>query len=212
MILPLCAALLCFGVCLPLFLHYKKALRPVLGALFKCTGTACALVLALIAGIRLNPTCFLCAGALLLHLTADYLIEFSLPLGSAFFGAGHLLYIAYFVKTFSLSLPAWICFAILVTALAVVLYLWRSKVKNQMLMFSVYGVLLSAMTAAGVGCGLPHASLQGALTAAGAAIFYVSDLLLLQRLLFRTGRLMPWLVMITYYAAQLLLASACLLS
>ena len=79
-------------------------------------------------------------------------------------------------------------------------------------MFIVYGIILSVMTAAAVGCGFPQASTQGTLTALGGAVFFISDALLLQRLLFRTGRFMPWAVMITYDTAQLLLASACLFS
>ena len=57
----------CFGICLPLFLYYKKSLRLHLASAYKSLGTLCAFLPALIAAIRLEPACWICAAALLLN-------------------------------------------------------------------------------------------------------------------------------------------------
>ena len=72
-------------VCLPFFMHYKRSLRYRLAAL------------------RLDPRCWVCFAALMLHAIADYLFEFSLFWGEGFFLAGHICYIAFFTKLFPVS-------------------------------------------------------------------------------------------------------------
>ncbi len=210
MFLPIGASLLSLGVCLPLFMYYKKSPRPVIAAMFKSLGTACALVVALVAAIRLDSRCFLFVAGISLHVIADYLLEFTFPLGVAFFAGGHLLYIAFFIKVFSLTIPAGICFAVLVFMLVLVFRQWRDKMKKQLPMFAFYGLILSALTAVAVGSGIPQASIGGTLAAVGGVLFFLSDFMLLQRILFPTGRIMPWAVMVSYYAAQLFLAISCL--
>ena len=64
-------------VCLPFFLYYKSHLRYRLAAAYKTLGTLGAASLALIAAIRLEPHCWICFAALLLHAVADYLLEFN---------------------------------------------------------------------------------------------------------------------------------------
>ena len=82
---------LCMLVCLPLFMHYKHhALRYKLAAAFKTCGTLCAAVLALTAALRLDPRCWICFAALMLHAVADYILEFNLWGGAGFFLAGAL--------------------------------------------------------------------------------------------------------------------------
>ncbi len=210
MFLPIGASLLSLGVCLPLFMYYQKALRPVLAAIFKSLGTACALVVALVAAIRLDPRCYLFVAGIGLHVIADYLLEFSFPLGVGFFAGGHLLYIAFFIKVFSITVPAGICFAVLIFMLFLVFRQWHGKMKKQLPIFAAYGFILCALTAIAVGSGILQASLGGTLAAVGGALFFLSDFMLLQRILFPTGRIMPWAVMVSYYAAQLFLAISCL--
>ena len=43
------------------------------------------------------------------------------------------------------------------------------------------------------------------------SLFFISDVMILVRLLFTAGRSVDWLIMITYYAAQLLFGLSCLL-
>ena len=73
-------------VCLPFFMHYKKALHYKLAASFKALGTLCAASLALTAALRLDPHYWICFAALVLHAVADYLLEFNL-----YWGEGLLL-------------------------------------------------------------------------------------------------------------------------
>ena len=85
-----------YGVCLPQYLHYKKTGKLALGCAYKSLGTLCAFTMALIAAIRLDPRCYICAGAILLYAAADYLLEFQFMLGAGFFLAGHILSVAFF--------------------------------------------------------------------------------------------------------------------
>ena len=82
-------AILCLGICMPLFLFHKKALRYILATSFKALGTFCAVVPALVAAIRLDPRCYVCVAALCLHTVADIFMEFSIFWGAGFFMAGH---------------------------------------------------------------------------------------------------------------------------
>ena len=209
MFLPACASLLCLGVCLPLFLHYKTP-QPVLGALFKSLGTACAFVIALVAALKLEPLCWICVVALALHVVADYLLEFHFPLGMGAFMAGHLAYIAFFFQRFSWSTACWICVAGFLLMMAFILWQWRQRAGGQIKLFALYGAVLCTMVGMAVGGGLSCFTLSGALVAAGGALFYLSDAVLLRRLLFPTGPDFSLLIMITYYAAQLLFGCSCL--
>jgi len=85
-------------------------------------------------------------------------------------------------------------------------------VKDRLLIVIPYGVVLCAMCACAFGGGLTQYTLQGTLIAAGGAFFFLSDTMLLKSMLFPTGRLMPWAVMITYELAQLAFGISCLLA
>ena len=75
-------------VCLPFFMHYKKALHYKLASSFKALGTLGAASLSLTAALRLDPHYWICFAALVLHAVADYLLEFNLYWGEGFFLAG----------------------------------------------------------------------------------------------------------------------------
>ena len=204
-----CSAL-CLLVCLPLFLVYQKN-RPALAACFKSLGTFCALVIALVAAVRLDQRCWICVSALALHAAADFVLEYSLAVGMGLFLCGHICYIGFFLVLFPVSIVHLICFACLIGIAVFVLYSWRRQAGKQLPLFVFYATVLCAMTACGIAGGIRAFSLQGLLTAIGAAMFLFSDLLVCRKLLFPSGRLMPWIIMITYYCAQLLFASSCLL-
>ena len=122
-----CAALsLC--ICLPMFLHYKK-IRLELAACFKSLGTACAMIMALIASIKLDPRCWVCFAGLAVHSVADALLEYHFLIGMGTFICGHILYIAFFTGFFSFSAPVLICFLILAVLLILVLYRFRMPEK-----------------------------------------------------------------------------------
>ena len=210
MILCVCSALLCLGVCLPMFMTYKHSLRPVMAAVFKSLGTLCALIIALVAALRLDPRCFICMAALALHMFADYALEFSFTAGFGLFIAGHVCYIAYFCQVYPLTSGHLLCLLGFLAILCVLLFRWKKAAGKQLPLFAFYGVILCLLTASAVGGGIFSHTLSGILAAVGAALFYISDALLCQKILFPVHSSVSWIVMITYYLAQLFLASSCL--
>ena len=201
---------ICLLICLPLFLYYKKALRYKLAAAYKTLGTLCAASLALIAALKLDPHYWICFAALVLHSAADYLLEFNFFFGAGVFLAGHIGYIIFFTILFPVSATHLILALGMLAIMAVFFWRWRKPIGKQLPLFTVYGVGLALMSACAI-AGLTGHSLQGQLIAAGGALFYISDAFLLGRLLFSATRAMDWIIMITYYAAQLLIGASCLL-
>ncbi len=209
MIMFIGAPALCLLVCLPLFMYYKRSLRLPLASLYKSTGTLCALIPALVAAIRLDPRCYICVAALALHAVADYALEFHTFLGAGFFIAGHVCYIAFFLQLFPVSVIHLVCLAALLGMLGFVFYRYREKLGKQLGPFAVYGAVLCAMCSCAVGC-MSSFSLHGILIAAGGALFFISDYILLHRTLYPAGIAVSWIIMITYYSAQLLIGISCL--
>ena len=201
---------LCLLVCLPFFMYYKKSLHDHLAASFKMLGTLCAASLALIAAIRLDPRCWICFSALLLHAVADYILEFNLYLGTGFFLAGHICYIGFFTVLFPVSALHLIASLVLLGTGAVLFWRWRKPIGKRMPLFAVYGCILAVTCACAI-AGLSGHTLRGQMIAAGGALFFISDAMLLARLLFSASRSVDWAIMITYYAAQLLIGASCLL-
>ena len=196
-------------VCLPFFLYYKSHLRYRLAAAYKTLGTLGAASLALIAAIRLEPHCWICFAALLLHAVADYLLEFNFWFGAGFFVAGHICYIGFFSTLFPVSVVHLIIVLCLLAITGFLLWRWRVPVGKRMPLFIVYGVILALSCGFAI-AGLTAHTLQGQLIAAGGALFFISDAMLLARLLFTAPHSVDWAIMITYYAAQLLFGLSCL--
>ena len=68
--------LVCFGVCLPFYMYYKKSRHLFLGCVYKSIGTCCAVIPALVAAIRLDPAGgWFCVAALALYAVADFVLE-----------------------------------------------------------------------------------------------------------------------------------------
>ena len=201
---------LCCLVCLPLFMHYKAALRYKLSASFKTMGTLCAACLVLTAAIRLDPRCWVCFAGVMLHALADWILEFNLWFGAGVFLFGHICYIAFFAALFPISAVQLICAVFLLLLVAFLFFRWRKQIGKRMPLFSAYAAVLAVMTACAVG-GLTGHTLQGQLIALGGALFFISDSMICARLLFDAGRGIDWLIMILYYGAQLLFGVACLL-
>ena len=201
---------LTFFVCLPFFMHYKKAMRYHLAAAFKTLGTLGAAVLAMTAALRLDPRCWVCFAALMLHSVADYLLEFNLYWGEGFFLAGHVCYIAFFLNLFPVSAVHVVAVACLIGIEVFLFWRWRKPIGNRMLVFGVYAFVLAVTAGCAIGCLSGHV-LQGQLIALGGALFIISGTLVFARLLFTADRSVDWAVMILYYAAQLLFGISCLL-
>ena len=198
-----------FGVCLPMYLHYKKALRMHLCCAYKSLGTLCAFSMALIAALRLDPRCWICAGAILLYAAADYLLEFRFMLGAGFFLAGHILAIAFFLSLVPFSVLHVAAIVILAATSAYIFWSWRKQIGKQLPVFIVYGVFLVVMCAAAIGCFSAYTA-AGILFACGGALFYISDCILLRRLFFASAASLDWAVMLTYYASVFLFGIGCL--
>ena len=202
---------LCMLVCLPFFQHYKHhTQRYQLAAAYKACGTLCAAVLALTAALRLDPRCWICFSALVFHAAADYLLEFSLWLGAGAFLAGHICYIAFFTTLFPPASVHLICAVFLLSVMAYLFFFrWRKQIGKHLPLFVVYGSVLCLMCACAVGSLAGH-TLRGQLIAIGGALFFLSDTMICSRILFSAGRAADWAIMITYYAAQLLIGASCL--
>ena len=196
-------------VCLPCFLYFKQHLRYRLAAAYKVLGTLGAASLALIAALRLEPHCWICFAALLIHAVADYLLEFNFYLGAGFFLAGHICYIGFFSSLFPVTLVHLIAVLCLLGITAFLFWRWRIPMGKRMPLFIVYGVALAVSCGFAI-AGLTAHTLQGQLIAAGGALFFISDAMLLARLLFTSPSSVDWAIMITYYAAQLLFGISCL--
>ena len=201
---------LCLLICLPLFMHYKSVMRYRLAASYKTLGTLCAACLALTAALRLDEHCWICFAALLIHAAADYMLEFSLYLGIGLFLIGHICYIGFFSILFPLSVVHLVAVLCLLGIAAFLFWRWRTQIGKRMLLFVVYGAVLSLMCAFAI-AGLTGHTLQGQMTAAAGALFFLSDAMLLARLLFSSSRSVDWAIMITYYCAQLLFGMSCLM-
>ena len=190
-------------------MHYKQLLRYHLAASYKTLGTLCAASLALIAALRLEPHCWICFMALLIDSAADYLLEFNFYLGAGFFLAGHICYISYFSSFLPVSATLLIVCLCLLAIIAFLLWRWRALIGKRMLLFAVYGAVLAVSCSFAIS-GIAAHTLQGQLLAIGGALFFISDAMLLGRLLFTATHAVDWAIMITYYAAQLLIGASCL--
>ena len=200
---------LCLLVCLPFFMYYKKALRYHLAAAYKSLGTLCAASLALTAAVRLDQHCWICFAALMFHTVADFTLEFNMYLGSGFFLAGHICYICFFTSLFPVSSVHLLAALCLLGLVAVLFWRWRKFIGNRMPLVALYGAILSITSACAIAC-LTGFTLQGLLIAAGGSLFFISDAFLLGRLLFSASHTVDWIIMISYYTAQLLFGASCL--
>ena len=199
----------CLGICMPLFMYYKKSLRLSLGTAYKCLGTLCPFLLALIAAIRLDPHCYICALAILIYAVADGFLEYSFFAGAGIFLAGHICAIAFFLNLSSVSAVQPVCFLLLGGLMVLVYYRWKKIIGKQMTVFVVYGISLIAMCSCAVGCFMLN-NLSGILITCGGALFFISDSLLLRRTLFPSARSVSWAIMVSYYSSLLLFGIACL--
>ncbi len=209
MYIVLACAAVSLLICMPLYLHYKP-IRLSLAVCFKALGTVCALVCALIAALKLDPLYWAAAGALALHSAADVVLEYQFLAGAGLFLLGHICYIALFLRLFPLTAAMPVCLVIFLGLLFFLLYKNRSLVGKNMVPCAVYGAVLSLMASLSIAGGASAASAGGLMAAVGAALFVFSDGLIFRALLRPDLPRPDLLIMLTYYAAQLLLGGSCL--
>ena len=165
------------------------------------------------AALRLDPLFWLCAAALALHCVADGLLEYRFVQGMGAFLLGHLCYIAYFLRRFPMTspLPYVLCILALLAAFGALLWRNRKSVGKNAPAFIVYGAVLAVMSGFGMASWTSSYTLPALLTALGAALFAFSDALLFWSLFHPSPRQTEWIILISYYAAQLLIGGSCLL-
>ena len=190
-------------------MRYKKELRDKLAYSFKVLGTLCAASFALTAAIRLDPRCWVCFAGLVLHSIADWLLEYNLYWGGGFFLTGHICYIAFFLNLFPVSTIHLIALICLLGIGVFLFWRWRKPIGVNMPFFGLYAAVLCIMTACAIG-GLSGHTTQGIMIAIGGAFFFLSDTLILGRLLFSCDRTVDWAIIFFYYLAQLLIGASCL--
>lgn len=202
-------AALCLLVCLPFYMYYKRALRDKLANSFKVLGTLCAAGMALTAAIRLDPRCWVLFSGMMLHAAADWILEYNLYWGGGFFIAGHFCYMAFFLNLFPVSAIHLIALLCLLGITVFLFWRWRKPIGLNLRFFGLYATVLCVTTACAIG-GLSVMSTQGIMIAIGGAFFFLSDTLILGRLLFSSDRSVDWAILILYYGAQLLFGASCL--
>jgi len=209
-ILPGCCALICLGVCLPLFFRYKP-LRLPLAVAFKSLGTLCALVPALVAALRLDSVYWIFVAATVFRALSDALLEFSFGHGLGVCLLSHLCYTLAFLKLFPLTVTHLILLVGMLALVAWLLYHHRARVGKSILPCAVFGIMLSLMAACGIAGGTAVYGWQGILMALGAAMTFFSDGLLFHGIIFPQSPRHNVLILFTCYLAQLLICGACLM-
>ena len=200
------AAALCFAVFLPGFLLLRKR-HPALGAASKGLATACAVAMAAAAAFMGGGRLWMCVAALVCCAAADVLLEGNLMLGMGAFICGHMWYILWFAGRRTPGLPHVLLFIALAVCAALLLARWRKPIGSRLPPFIAYAVVLCVMGACGIAC-YQEASAAGLLAAFGAGMFVLSDMLVCQGIVQPTGRFHGAVTMVTYEAAQLLLAAS----
>lgn len=168
--------------------------------LLKGGTTLIAALLALAGALRsgLGAHCLIALGIAVCAL-ADVALEKRFVMGMAIFALGHLCYIAAFLLLAPPGPPSLAAFAALGLTIALLAPRLGRRLGQPLPPFVLYALIISAM--------LALALAQRPLAALGALLFFISDSLLFSRLLRpKAGPLSDDLVILSYYAAQYLLA------
>ena len=135
---------------------------------------------------------------------ADWLLEFAFFRGMAAFGCGHILYCAGYLLTVDVT---WRSLAVFLVLAAAVLFLY-SRLKSRLdraPLYLAYACLLCAMAAL--------AASGRAFLLAGGLLFVISDCMIgIGVATSRRSRAYDTVILVTYYAAQFLIASAAVLA
>lgn len=201
---------LCLGVCLPMFFR-ERGKRRGLSLMWKALGTCCALGLALTGAIPAGGASWLCAGALLLCAAADVLLDLNFLIGMGVFLAGHLCYIAWYLRLVPADALHLALVGLLSVAAAATLSHFAPLMRGKRIPFGVYAAVLCVMGGFGLAAGLTLATSAGWLIAGGALLFVVSDGMVCKEVLSPVSRAFDWTAMTVYYAGQLMLGLGCAL-
>ena len=203
-----CAAV-CLGVCMPLYLRYKP-LRPGLAASFRTLGTVCALVPALVGALRLDAVCWLFVAALGLQAVSDFLMEEKTSPGMGISLLGLVCYTVAFLKIYPLGAAHLVLTVCFLAGLFAFLYRQKTRLGKSAMPLGAYGTVLCVMAAAGIAGGAASATLKGMMIALGTALYFFSDYLRFHAQLHTKQKKPEILILVTCFAAQLLLGGSCL--
>lgn len=129
---------------------------------------------------------------------ADWLLEFVFFKGMACFGAGHILYCVGYLLAGGLSVRSLVVFVLLFGAILVLYSRLRSRLENAPL-YLCYAVVLCAMAAL--------ASSRQSFLMIGGLLFVISDCMIgIGMAMGKKGRFYDICILVTYYAAQFLIA------
>jgi uncharacterized membrane protein YhhN len=142
-------------------------------------------------------------GDIFLMLPSDRFIA-----GVAAFLAAHLAYLTAFTSIVPFAASP-VAFAVIAgIVVAILLALWRSLPARMRAPLVIYAVVLGAMAAQAISQAIALGSAAAAAGAVGAVLFLASDSVLVTNRFARPFRFAPLVVLGTYYAAQVLIASS----
>lgn len=171
------------------------------------------LIAALVAGAAVwqqnsLAACFVLA-ATLCCAVADVLLEQIFNFGACVFALGHICYLAAYFSEAHFSIATVVSFVILLAGM----YLIHRKQTvgksgREILSVVAYGLVLSAMTAGAITYCVQQRDFGSLLTAAGAVGFFISDNILIWRLLSGyESRLQGAVLLLFYYGGVFLIAA-----
>lgn len=210
-------SVLCLGVCLPMYRRNFKE-HTVFATIFKSLGTLCAMTLALVAAIKLEPRAYVCAGAILICSVSDFILNFNFTLGMLTFIIGHFGLAAWFLIMNLTAAPVIsamhiICFIGFCLISFFIIYKWRKMTdKKNLPSYAIYAAMLSAMTACAVAGGSGLHSTAGIICAIGGGMFYISNVMAFRTTFGQRCEAYETALMVIYYCAQLLFGASCLLT
>lgn len=202
--------LLMLGCMLPLCLKLDSKGHKYPSIVAKGLGTLIPIVFCLY-GLLTQPSSMatIIFIGLLFGILGDILLEFSVPVGGASFFIGNLLYIICLQRILPIQTTSiYIAIALLIIS---ALFFWKERARltkyHPLLILGVliYGFLIIFMLSISIPV-LFLCNSNGALFSIGTFLFFISDILLAGKALFKTPKYYPYVSLGTYYVAQFLIA------
>ncbi len=202
------SALLCFAVCIPMHLYYRRRLNPLLSAVFKALATVCALAVALVGAVRLNPLAWICVLSLGLCAASDFVLEYLFLYGYGLKILSCIGFLVYFSRVLPVVPSLVVCSLIFVLFFALFLYRSRSQALKQLPVFILYALSLSLASAFALGGGFSLHSAAGVVAGIGGALLYIGGFLLTWHILYPSGKHTEWMSLSISAAAMLMISYA----
>lgn len=205
------AVVVIWFVLMPLRFNFKRQENLPLSLLFKAASTLVTVAFAGYACFLLpqpNAYALFIFLGLCLGVSADVWLEIRLPVGGVLFFLGHVVYIAGFliqgIPPLSLAASGFILLALFA---AWFLRRYRDKLPPSLYRsFQAYALALCALLSIGVALRYAAPSRRTTLAALGAALFVVSDMMLLDNFVKKSPAPARYVSLGIYYMAQFLLA------